>query len=82
MAEVHHLANSDDVSQAVVVSVVDRNGQVMWDVACLMPAFSGLDIGVREDHGLQLRLDHIGQESGAYIPKHALQGREGGPQPN
>ena len=58
MADVHHLANPDDVSPAVVVSVVDRDGQVMRDMACLMQAFSGLDVGVREDHGLQLRLDH------------------------
>ena len=72
MAEVHRLANPDDIAPAVVVAVPDRDGQVVWDVACLMQAFSGFDVGVREDHRPQLRLDDVGQESGAYVPKHAL----------
>ena len=46
----------------------------MWPALCRR---SRLDVGVREDHRLELRLDDVGHEPGTYASQHTMKRRKG-----
>ena len=47
-------------------------------MTCFVSLFPHLDVGVREDHSLQHRGDHVGEEPRLDVVQDVSQGIEGG----